>query len=400
MRVAAPIPPRPPATFAAPPSTVRGWPRGRSAVDDPRVRRAATLLAALVVVLVSGHALAQAGVGGWLLPGIDDVAEPRPALVAALHRAADAARAQAGLGGTAWDEGLARAARQHAAELAERGLLDHVGATPGRRTVGDRLARAGSPYASHAENLAYVPGVFDPVRGAVDGWLDSPPHRANLLASGFDRVGFGTAIDERGGVVVVQVLAGAPWLPQGFAAAISQTGVTRVSLGIRASAATTAYIEVGGRGQVVELRRGAQSWQGEVIGSGPWPVRIGVRDGAGSYYLDEAGEVASSGRWRPGTAPRRHLRVSGAEAARQTSTMVRLSFDAPTAPPGAALLVDDVHRPEANVGAGRFELELALADGDEIRLALAEPHGDGRLLVRHGVTLQREGTELRWAARP
>jgi hypothetical protein len=137
-----------------------------------------------------------------------------------------------------------------------------------------------------------------------------------------------------------------------------------------------------------------------VIGSGPWPVRIGVRDGAGSYYLDEAGEVPSSGRWRPGVAPRRHLRVSGAEAARQTFTMVRLSFDAPTAPPGAALLVDGVHRPEASVEPGRFELELALADGDEIRLALAEPHGDGRLLVRHGLALQREGTELRWAARP
>jgi hypothetical protein len=391
--------PRAPYDARGEPSPASRVPPRGPATSFARTLHAVARIAALVT-LVAGHAFGQAGAGGWLLPGVDDVVEPRPALVTALHRAADAARAQAGLAATTWDEGLARAARQHAAELAERGLLDHASPTPGRHTVGDRLARAGSPYASHAENLAYVPGVFDTVRAAIDGWLDSPPHRANLLGGGFDRVGFGTAVDERGGVVVVQVLAAAPWLPQGYAAEIAQIGVSRVSLGIRSNAAITAYIEVGGRGQVVDLRRGAQSWQTEVSGGGPWPVRIGVRDGAGSYFLEEAGEVAASGRWRPSPAPRRQLRVSGAEAARQSFTIVRLSVDAPAAPPGTALLVDGVHRPEASVRPGRFEFDLELADGATIRLTLAEPHGDGRLLVRHGVTLERAGAELRWAARP
>jgi hypothetical protein len=356
----------------------------------------------LPALLIVAQTLAAGGsTGGWLLAGVDDVAEPRPALVAALHAAADAARAKAGMAPTTWDEGLARAARQHAAELAARGVLDHASPTPGRHTVGDRLARAGSPYASHGENLAYVPDVYEPVAAAIEGWLGSPPHRETLLAPGFDRVGFGTAVDDRGGTVVVQVLAAAPWLPRAVSAAFTDVGAARVALGLRSDAAVTAVIEVAGRAALVELRRGAQSHQVDVSGGGPWPVRIGVPNGSpGGYTLDEAGSVASSGRWRPDAAPRRLVRISGAEASRQARSLVRLVVDAPTAPAGAALLVDGVHRPEAATAPGRFEIDLALPDGATVRLALAEPQGAGRLLVRHGFTLRRDGEELSWAARP
>jgi hypothetical protein len=382
-----PVPPRPtpvarPRPAATGPARWRGYP-------------------ALWALLIVAQSFALAAAGGWLLPGIDDVAEPRPEVAAALHRAADAARAAAGRAGTAWDEGLARAARQHAAELAERGLLDHGSPTPGRHTVGDRLARAGSPYASHGENLAFVPDAYEPVAAAIEGWLGSPPHRATLLAPGFDRVGFGTAVDARGGLILVQVAAAAPWIPTAIEATLTDVVATRVSLGIRADAAVTALIEVGGIGQLATLRRGSQSFQVEVSGAGPWPVRIGLPHGLhGGYTLEEAGSVATSGRWRPDGAPRRSLRVSGAEAARQRSTLVRLVVEAPGAPAGAALLVDGVHRPEAATAPGRFEIDLTLPDGAAVRLALAEPQGAGRLLLRHGFVLERAGDDLRWAARP
>jgi hypothetical protein len=371
----------------------------RPPATGPARSRAYPALWALLIAL-QAFAFALAAAGGWLLPGIDDVAEPRPEVAAALHRAADAARAAAGLAGSAWDEGLARAARQHAAELAERGLLDHASPTPGRHTVGDRLARAGSPYASHGENLAFVPDAYEPVAAAIEGWLASPPHRATLLAPGFDRVGFGTAVDARGGLILVQVAAAAPWVPTAVGATMTDVVATRVSLGIRADAAVTALIEVGGIGRLATLRRGSQSYQVEVSAAGPWPVRIGVPNGLGGYTLEEAGSVAASGRWRPDGAPRRSLRVSGAEAARQRRSLVRLVVEAPGAPAGAALLVDGVHRPEAATSPGRFEIDLTLPDGAAVRLALAEPQGAGRLLLRHGFVLQRDGDDLRWAARP
>jgi len=356
------------------------------------------VLAWLSCLLLAGAAAAA----GWLLPGVDDVAEPRPDLVAALHLAADAARAAAGLAPTAWDEGLARAARQHAAELAGRGLLDHGSPTPGRGTVADRMARAGSPYTTHGENLAFVPAEFDAVRSTVEGWLGSPPHRANLLEPTFDRVGFGTARDARGGVYVVQVLAGAPWAPTSWSAEATEVRQVRLAFGLRVERPTSVLVEVGGTAHRFELAAGAQRLEVAVATDGPWPVRIGVASGTpGRFALDEAGTVAVAGSWRPEPgAPRRLLRVAGAEAARERLERVAVRLELPSAPRGVALLVDGVHRPDATAEAGRLAALLDLPDGASAWLALAEPDAAGRLRLRHGVTLARVGDALRWTARP
>lgn len=351
------------------------------------------------MALLALLAIARATAGGWLLGGVDDVAEPRPALAAALHAAADAARAAHGVGPTAWDEGLARAARAHAAELAERRVLDHASPKPGRRTLGDRLARAGSPYAHHCENLARLPAGFDVVGATVDGWLASPPHRANLLAPAFDRVGFGTATDAFGATYVVQVLAAAPWTPtRAIAEATTVSGV-RLALGLRAERATAAWLEVAGTGSAVTLSAGFQRQDVEVAPPGPWAVRIGLPGpGAGRFVVDEAGSVASSGRWRADDAPRRVLRVTAGEAEPFVREVVRLRFELPVAT--AALLVAGRHRPDAEVAAGVLALDVELADGATLDLALADDLGDGRLGVVHGFTLHRSGDALLWAARP
>lgn len=368
----------------------------RSRPPGPR-EHALWLCFALLLV-----ALPQAAANGWLLPGVDDVDEPHPTLVAGLHRAADVARERVGLAPTAWDEGLARAARQNAAELAERRVLDHASPTPGRHTVADRLARSGSPYTTHGENLAFVPVGFDPVSASVDGWLASPPHRANLLAPGFDRVGFGTADDGRGGVYVVQVLAGAPWSPTRWSATVAETRTQRVAFGIRADRAVAALVEVDGRSHRIDLLAGVQSVAVEVDGGGPWRVRIGVLTRApDGFTLDEAGAVAASGSWRPdAAAPRRHLRVGATEAGSASRSVVRVEVDAAGAPPGLALLVDGTHRPAAATGPGRLAIDLDLADGGDVSLGLAEADGSGRLLVRHAIVLVREGDRVRWEARP
>jgi hypothetical protein len=356
------------------------------------------LLAWLSCLWLTGSAAAA----GWLLPGVDDVAEPRPELVAALHAAADAARAAAGLAPTAWDDGLARAARQHAAELAGRGLLDHASPTPGRATVADRMARSGSPYTTHGENLAFVPAAFDAVRSSVEGWLASPPHRANLLEPGFDRVGFGTAVDDRGGVYVVQVLAAAPWAPTAWSAAATEARRVRLAFGLRVERPTSVLVEVDGTARRFELAAGAQRLEVEVATDGPWPVRIGVASAApGRFTLDEAGTVAVAGSWRPEPgAPRRHLRVAGTEAARARLERVEVRLELPSAPRGVALLVDGVHRPDARSEDGRIAVLLDLADGGSAWLTLAEPDGAGRLRLRHGVALARVGDAFLWTARP
>lgn len=356
-------------------------------------------------LVVTGALLASgAGLGsGWLLSGQDDVPEPRPQLVADLHRAADAARAAAGLAPTGWDDGLARAARQHAAQLAARGVLDHAGATPATRTVADRLARAGAPYAHHGENLAYVRGATDPVAYTVDGWLGSPGHRANLLHAEFDRVGFGTALDASGGLVLVQVLAAAPWSPVAWSAVPAHTYDRRLTLDVRADVPSpvAGLLEIDGTAERVTWSGGGQRIVRTLAGEGPSEVRLALRTGPSSpYVVDEAGSVDVFSAWRASTAPRRWLEVTGVAVHSVAQERVHLTIATDAGSRPLALLVDDRHQPDAVREAGSFETWVTLERGESVHVALAEMGVPGQLIVRHGARLTRLGDTVVWEARP
>ncbi len=364
----------------------------------------APVLAVLGLVLGPvGHA------AGWLLPGLDDVPEPHPELVVHLHDAADAARAAAGLRATTWDDGLARAARQHAAQLAARGVLDHTGATPATRTVADRLARAGAPYAHHGENLAYVLGAADPVGKTVDGWLASPGHRANLLHAEFDRVGFGSATDAAGGLVLVQVLAAVPWAPIDWSAVPVHGYDRRLTLDVRADvpAPIAGLLEIDGAAERVTWTRGDNRLQRTLAGEGPVAIRLALRTAAtSSYVLDEVGGVDAFSAWRPSPAPRRWLQVVGLAVHSVAEERVRVSIATDAGHARLALLVDGTHRPEATRDGGALETLVALEPGASALVALAEigapgrPGVPGTLVVRHVVRLSREGDRVVWEARP
>lgn len=368
-------------------------------------RRLATpwLLVVMLGLAAAGtFSLAQGT--GWLLGGLDDVTEPRPDLVAALHAAADEARATQRLPPTGWDEGLARAARHYARELAGRGVLDHGGATPATRTLADRLARAGVPYATYGENLAYVRGASDPVATTVDGWLESPPHRANLLHPPFDRVGFGSATDADGALYIVQVLAAVPWAPSAWDATVRRTEARRVALEVEVGVApgTNGLVEVDGVAERTVWQSGVTRIERTVPGNGAIPVRLAFRSGdTGPYRLDETGRIEPGGRWHAGEAPRQQLEVVGAGMRTITQERVHVQVTVAGANREVSLLVDGVHRPEAAQGGGRLEIRLAIEAGASVRLALAEPgERPNQLVVRHAVRLTREGDDVRWEPLP
>ncbi|MGR3485719.1 MAG: CAP domain-containing protein [Paracoccaceae bacterium] len=94
------------------------------------------------------------------------------------------ARARAGLPAISVDPRLAAAARQQAAFMAESGRLTHAGA--GGSTTGTRATAQGYEWGLVAENIA--------VGSASEGaalrlWMDSAPHRANILDGRFDQYG-------------------------------------------------------------------------------------------------------------------------------------------------------------------------------------------------------------------
>lgn len=83
---------------------------------------------------------------------------------------------------------LNAAAQSKANDMVARDYWAHV--TPTGEQPWAFMASAGYTYRTAGENLAYG---FDNASDTVTGWMNSPPHRENLLNSSFQDVGFGFA---------------------------------------------------------------------------------------------------------------------------------------------------------------------------------------------------------------
>src|SRR5262245_53023898 len=74
---------------------------------------------------------------------------------------------------------LIQVARAHSQDMVRRRYFDHV--DPDGRRAADRVTATGITWSKVSENLAMNSGMDDPVARAVEGWMDSPGHRANIL---------------------------------------------------------------------------------------------------------------------------------------------------------------------------------------------------------------------------
>jgi uncharacterized protein YkwD len=88
-----------------------------------------------------------------------------------------------------YSDALTRAAVIHAADLAQRASLDHVGSDGSN--PGERLTRIGYRWQLSGENLALG---YDDVEAVVRGWLDSPAHCENIMEPRFDEMGLAFAV--------------------------------------------------------------------------------------------------------------------------------------------------------------------------------------------------------------
>lgn len=100
-----------------------------------------------------------------------------------LLKAANHDRAAAGLPPLKWDNALATAAHEHALRMAKANTLSHQ--LPGEPPMQDRARRAGAHFSMVAENVAQGPSV----PGLHTQWMNSPPHRANLLDAQLNAIG-------------------------------------------------------------------------------------------------------------------------------------------------------------------------------------------------------------------
>lgn len=83
---------------------------------------------------------------------------------------------------------LSRAAQAKADDMVATGYWSHI--SPDGKTPWTFIAASGYNYERAGENLAYG---FSGATQTIDGWMNSPEHRANILNAQYQNVGFGVA---------------------------------------------------------------------------------------------------------------------------------------------------------------------------------------------------------------
>ena len=146
-----------------------------------------------VVVLLLGGVFAYSACAGAdsITPLVSNAgAGPRAAAAPtpdeyAIVRAMNAVRVANGVAPLRIGTALSRAAHAHSVDMARKGYFDHGAFVRRLRRFGVRATFIG-------ENIASASGPME-ATAIVQMWVESPPHRQNLLNRGFQRVGVGVA---------------------------------------------------------------------------------------------------------------------------------------------------------------------------------------------------------------
>jgi uncharacterized protein YkwD len=124
-----------------------------------------------------------------IVPNAGNLDEVRAAIVC-LH---NQIRGRNGLPLLKGNTRLRRAAEGHSAEMVAKGYFDHT--SPSGSTMVDRILAASYVRPDQGwllgENLEWGTGSMATPRGALDAWMNSPGHRANILKRGYRHMGIG-----------------------------------------------------------------------------------------------------------------------------------------------------------------------------------------------------------------
>jgi uncharacterized protein YkwD len=112
-------------------------------------------------------------------------------------------RQQHGLAPLTWDPDLCRMARTHSMNMGTLEFFSHEG--PEGFRLRDRARASGIlRFRVLAENIAYNQGYDDPGAFAVERWMISPGHRANILSQEFRASAIGSFVAKDGRVYLTQ----------------------------------------------------------------------------------------------------------------------------------------------------------------------------------------------------
>ena len=154
---------------------------------------AVALAAALVVSLLAAPAASAAGACGAANASASQAS--KRALVRATLCVLNVERARHMLRPLRLNRRLSTAARRHSRAMARRRFFSHN--SLGGASFLDRIRGTGYLRGARSwtvgENIAYGSGSRSSPRSIGRAWMNSPPHRANILSSSFRAIGIGIA---------------------------------------------------------------------------------------------------------------------------------------------------------------------------------------------------------------
>jgi uncharacterized protein YkwD len=142
-----------------------------------------------------------------ITPSVSTSASPTLDEATAIERRAfdqtNAVRVKNGLPPFTWDAEVCRMARDHSEHMWREGYFSHT--TPDGKRLRDRARLVGIlQFRVVAENIAYNQGYEDPGAFAVERWMLSPKHRANILSPEFRAMAIGSFVAPDGAVYLTQ----------------------------------------------------------------------------------------------------------------------------------------------------------------------------------------------------
>jgi len=271
----------------------------------------------LIIILIFNLAVAQ------IYTDYSPIAA-NTAVETALLNETNRVRQQNGLSQLKFDPKLALAARHHAQEMAELNYFSHQSPTPASKTPAMRVARAGSAVVAIGENLALVqPGNV--AKSSLEGWMESPAHRQNVLNPSYTHVGFGTATNKHGMVIAVQVFAVEPFEIVGSEVRQSTEDDYELSIIVNVKRSAEYVLEIAGDfHEAGFLQTGTHELRYKTRENGLIAIQIGILNSAGtSYITQDSGwlNLANNNYKSDEIASKQYLEILGASARAQRNNI-------------------------------------------------------------------------------
>lgn len=311
------------------------------------------------------------------------------ALEEAIRRGVDEVRARHGLGALRPDEALARAARRHGRAMAEHRFFAHESPLPGLATPADRVRAEGAQYQGVGENLALRSAEIATAAAFVEGWMNSPGHRANILTPAWETTGVGVFSTEEGTVYATQ-LFGVPARMVLDAAELRGGGrrwMLRVRMRVGAGYALAAFAGRRLLGAADADARGEVVLQVDAPGAAEGRVTFSRRRAGGADAWTDlcAAEVEHGPDGRPALLPAPASRDGRFELLEQRlvegpRTGPRLYLRGRTSESAILVISQELVR---QIEPGPFEIDHPLPPDGTHRVALGFPESPTRFQVAH-----------------